>query len=369
MRQQTVHQRLTVFPVSPGDSSTKSDGVECQPGPAFENDNKLMERKLPETTNTELRPAAIPLRRPARQVKKPVFRLSAKLRRRLRPGLPRTPVQRQIVASGQVTSPRVALISNDTQTLRKNDNPGRPAPARVFTPYKEVKAKIVSLPNRSDSRAGNALILQGDYWEATYEGKTAMLDDTRGLRYIAVLIQQASRGPIHAGELVALATGNSSTVVELETREPIMDSKAESRLIKRLEEIGFERNSASAQNDYGTVAALDEEVERIAGELQNVRTPRKGRDGRASFNTSTEKARKAVSKAISETISKMDGHPDLEPLACHLRTAIQKGQWLSYNCNVQWDIKFHIPPIEKSGPRIAPVATRKVASAKAGASK
>jgi hypothetical protein len=299
------------------------------------------------------------------RIKKPALHLFRKVQRRLRPGLPPTAVQRQAGVPSRITDPKIKVSSAASVPVNTATKQADiiPTAAACSTPPEESKAKILPMPVRETPPSkDNRLVLQGDYWEVTYGGRTSMLEDTRGLRYVALLIRQAGQGPIYANELVAFATGNPSTV-ELENREALMDSTAENRLVKRLEQIGFERNSASAQANYERVAALDEEVDSISEELQRIRTPH---NGRATFNNSAEKARKAVSKAISEAIARMAAYPDLEPLASHLSTAIQKGQWLSYNGTEPWDIDFQIPVAEKLRSKTKRAATPKVAAAKAG---
>src|SRR5689334_18615337 len=70
----------------------------------------------------------------------------------------------------------------------------------------------------------NAMVLRGEVWEVTFDGHTLMLDGTRGLRYIALLIRDArpGSGPLHAKELVALADGRKSDAIELERPDEIL---------------------------------------------------------------------------------------------------------------------------------------------------
>lgn len=209
---------------------------------------------------------------------------------------------------------------------------------------REVPAPCPNLGNRP-----NLLQMRGDYWEIYYENQSAIVDDSRGLRYIALLIRHTAenRGPLHATELVALATAGN-VLVELPSKETVIDAAAEKQITKRLEQIAFERNDACAGNDYDRVAALDGEVEEITAEFERLR----GRGGRnkATFNNDAEKARKAVSKAIADTIAKLLALHEMEPFAKHLTDAIRKGQWLSYNGNIDWQIDFSAAPSKNSRP-------------------
>jgi hypothetical protein len=191
--------------------------------------------------------------------------------------------------------------------------------------------------------AANALMLRGEYWDVRYEGRSAMVEDCRGLRYIAVLVRDtpSGKGPIHAKELVALATGQEPAAIEIEKRQDVLDNVARKQLLERLEEIASDRDAACAADDLDRAAALDEEYERIAEELSRAAAP--GRSHRATFGDAGEKARKAVGKAVSEAIARIASCPGMAPLAEHLTSAIRKGQWLSYSGHAGWHIDFRAP--------------------------
>lgn len=191
------------------------------------------------------------------------------------------------------------------------------------------------------AQSRHLLSLRGDYWEVTYGEDTVLVEDCRGLRYIALLLQRdANTGPIHAKELVALATGHQPEGTELEAHEPLLDAVAQQQLVTRLQEIAADRDRACAVDDLDRAAALDEEYERIAEQLSVARSP-KGSRRTAGFNQAGERARKAVAKAISEAIERISGHTRMAPLVTHLATAIRKGQWLSYDGHTDWVI--HVP--------------------------
>jgi hypothetical protein len=221
---------------------------------------------------------------------------------------------------------------------------GGAAPEPVSDGYQPSAVDVMTIaPDPVPSaiaRASNAMVMRGDYWEVTYAGSSSILEDCRGLRYIAILIRDtgADRNPLHAKELVALAAGQWSGPIEVEARDALLDEAARLQLTRRLEEVVFERNRAE---DDETAAALDEEYERIAAALTEG-TARRGRRG--SFNDSGEKARKAVGKAISEAVARIAACPGLSPLAEHLGSAVRKGLWLSYAGSIEWEIDF-CPPV------------------------
>jgi hypothetical protein len=199
------------------------------------------------------------------------------------------------------------------------------------------------LPTFALPSSTNALVLRGDYWEVTYEGRSGIIENCRGLQYIAILVEDAAagRGPVHAKELVARASGAAAVPTELERKDVLLDATARHQLMSRLEELAEQRDRACARGDLETAAALDAEHERITEELS--RAAARGGRRRAAFTDAGEKARKAVSKAISEAVARISSHPDLTTLALHLSSAIRKGQWLSYAGGLAWRVDAPLP--------------------------
>jgi hypothetical protein len=323
----------------------------------YQMSNELVSAETPNVPCLPERPANRSLNRP----------LVLK-RRKLRSGLPPTIVSRR--SSGQTKHPQDL---HNKETSAGKDRLGRrlrsisTARSNLYLLPKETVSTITSsiAPDDSGNEVArmrevaslsanlgnrpNLLQMRGDYWEICYENQSAIIDESRGLRYIALLIQHTaqSKGPLHATELVALAKGAGNVLVELPSKEIVIDAAAEKQITKRLEQIAFERNDASACNDYDRIAALDAEVEQIAAEFERL----KGRGRKkASFNNDAEKARKAVSKAIADTVAKLLALPHMESLANHLTDTIRKGQWLSYNGNIDWQIDFSAAPFKNFRP-------------------
>ena len=214
--------------------------------------------------------------------------------RKLRSGLPPTVAHRK-VAAGTAATPVVAPERPNRTTTGKARTAiaaavAPPAPAPALPPPRP----ILALP----APAPNAFELRGDYWEISYDGHTALVADCRGLRYLAILVRDAAapRGPIHARELVALATGNDAGPIELEGRDYVLDARARTLLMDRLQELAAERERACATGDLERAAAIDEEHERV-GETLMAAGSRGSRGRRGAFADTGEKARKAVSKA------------------------------------------------------------------------
>ena len=261
--------------------------------------------------------------------------------RKLRQGLPPTIALRTPAYAKRAQPPA------DVQKAQPLLPPAaRAEPAAAPAPAADSRP----LPPRPDTpaAAGNALLLRGDYWELRYNGRSAMAEDCRGLRYIAILIQRAATDPrpLHARELVALTTGRTDDAIELEARDAVLDDMARAQLFKRLEDLAAERDRACDVQDLERAARLDDEYERIATELRHAQGSGK-QSGRGAFADTGERARKAVSKAISEAIARIAAYKEVAPLADHLAAAIRKGQWLSYAGGDSWEVDVPPPPPRK----------------------
>src|SRR5215831_6928947 len=254
--------------------------------------------------------------------------------RRLRPGLPptvalRTPAAPRTPAPAAPASPAL---------------PSVPLSAPVVGPAPAASIPAPEPPSGTPSRS---LRLRGDYWEVRYDGGSGIVADSRGMRYIALLIARAGRDarPLHARELVALASGESAGPIELEAKDEVLDSAARRQLADRLEEIAAERDRAVAADRLDEATGLDEEFERIVLELRHAEGG--GRKRRGAFTDEGERARKAVAKAIAEAVARIAGCKAVAPLAGHLTGAVRKGQWLSYTGDSDWDLDFSATPPRK----------------------
>jgi len=174
-----------------------------------------------------------------------------------------------------------------------------------------------------------------------------MVEDCRGLRYIALLIQQAGADarPLHARELVALATGVDAGAIELDARTELLDETARKQLFARLEDLASERDRAVAAGRIDRAEQLEEEYEQIASGLR--RAAGGSGKGRGAFSDSGEKARKAVGKAISEAVARIATYKEVSALADHFKAAIRKGLWLSYSGGDPWQVEYRPAPPRK----------------------
>src|SRR3954447_26525833 len=118
-------------------------------------------------------------RKPPRVSRPPLPRALAQ--RKLRVGLPPT------VARRQPASP-AAKEKAAAPPARRTDTPKVAAPPPVAAPVAPPRTEA-AVPHTP--AAANALLLRGGYWELRFGGHSTIVEDCRGLRYIALLIQQA----------------------------------------------------------------------------------------------------------------------------------------------------------------------------------
>src|SRR3954468_12112691 len=193
-------------------------------------------------------------RLPARARSRPRTAARPKLVRRLPPGLAvrggdtAPSDQPQQLPPAAVRQP--AALPPVPEVAPSIPQTARPDTA-VAAPAPQVAPLVpVALPTPQVARPAqpNAMVLRGEVWDVRFDGHTLMLDGTRGLRYMALLIRDARQGsgPLHAKELVALADGRQSDAIELERPDEILDAVAQKQLLARLEEVAAQRDRAAA---------------------------------------------------------------------------------------------------------------------------
>ncbi len=172
----------------------------------------------------------------------------------------------------------------------------------------------------------------GDFWTITFEGRSLTLRDTKGLNYISRLLNEAGR-EIHVLDLLdggSRAAGPAAQMTDrvssdLGSAGEILDPRARAEYQERLEDLKLELEEAEAANDIGRTARLREEIDFLGRELASAF----GLGGRArKAGDSSERARKAVSGRITESIAKIaKEHP---ALGAHLANAIRLGTFCEY---------------------------------------
>ena len=177
---------------------------------------------------------------------------------------------------------------------------------------------------------------EGQYWTMSYEGKTVRLNDSKGVRTIALLMRVSPR-EVHVLDLIAESgTGDARTPSQAEmiqtglTGRPgdageVLDAQARSAYKKRIAELEGDLEEATALGNEERAAQARAELDFIAAELASAY----GLGGRTrSAADPVERARKTVKARISRSINAIGKeHP---ALAHHLQRSITTGSFCSY---------------------------------------
>jgi hypothetical protein len=189
---------------------------------------------------------------------------------------------------------------------------GSPKPSRAETP-----------PHPSLFRR------EGEYWSISFDGQSFRLRDSKGLRYLALLLAAPGR-EIHALELVGSDRGGAAprrdgpTTAEGDAGE-VLDAEAKAAYRRRIAELETEVQEAREWNDPTRAAKAEEELEFLVNELAGA-VGLGGRDRRAG--SAAERARVNVTRAIRAALDRIEEHsPDL---GRHLASTIRTGIYCSY---------------------------------------
>ncbi len=173
---------------------------------------------------------------------------------------------------------------------------------------------------------------EGEYWSIAFDGDAFRLKDSKGLRYLSVLLAAPGR-EIHALELVSAVEGHAPdrTPFDPELRPDIgdvgemLDARAKTEYRDRLLDLESELAEAESWNDPERASRLREEIDFLAGEL-GAAVGLRGRDRRAASNA--ERARINVTRAIKAALERIGEHSP--GLGRHLAATVRTGTFCSY---------------------------------------
>jgi hypothetical protein len=178
---------------------------------------------------------------------------------------------------------------------------------------------------------------EGEYWTLAFEGVVCRLRDTRGLHYIAQLLQyphqefraiDLTRNVVSSGEMstAAQSVGYDANVPrirdELADAGEALDPQARAAYRQRISDLQTELVEADAFNDLGRIEKIREEIDFLTQELAQAI----GLGGRARrVGSPTERARVTVTKAIRTVLARItETHPALgQYLTLTLRTGTE----------------------------------------------
>jgi hypothetical protein len=183
--------------------------------------------------------------------------------------------------------------------------------------------------------------LEGRVWTVSFEGRTVRVNDMKGLRYLARLLERPGQevpalrlveevdGPTSADALPKIA---AKQLAQLGLRPATLggghvtaDSQALAEYKRALQDYRKDLADAEELNDPERAAQARKAVEQLEHELARAY----GLHGRSrSLGSSPERARKAVSIAIARGVAAIaSDHP---ALGLHLSNSVKRGNYFSY---------------------------------------
>ncbi len=175
---------------------------------------------------------------------------------------------------------------------------------------------------RADT-APDCFIREGDYWTIVFGGRTARLRDSKGLRYLHLLLCRAG-DEVYSPDLIAEAEPGAPTTGSGDAG-PRLDARARAAYKERLHELSDDLEDARRCNDLGRAERAQAEIDRLAREL-SAAVGLGGRERR--LGSAAERARVSVTKAIAAALKNITLHHP--PLAQHLDRHLRTGTFCRY---------------------------------------
>lgn len=164
---------------------------------------------------------------------------------------------------------------------------------------------------------------QGKTWFLVYDGVPKSVGDSKGMAYIAHLLQMPGQ-EIHASDLRNAVSGAEN--VFLGSGGDILDKQALTEYRERLQDIANELREAEENHDLARSGILKEEMEALTVEIGRA-TGLRGRNRQAANDR--ERARQSISVAIHRALKAIkDVHPSLWQ---HLSPFLNITAFLSYS--------------------------------------
>jgi non-specific serine/threonine protein kinase len=205
------------------------------------------------------------------------------------------------------------------------------------------------------TRAGQPATLfqqEGDYWTLAYQGMICRLKDSKGLHYIACLLQAPGR-TFHALELAMLlcarqhGTADAGAVPDLAVVPgdlgAVLDTHAKAAYKRRVCKLQDELEEAEQYHDLARATAVQAEIDAITHELA-IALGLGGRDRKAG--SPAERARSAITKAIKAVVQKIKAHHPA--LGHHLATHLKTGTFCQYLPAPTQPVHWHQKEVEIS---------------------
>ena len=163
----------------------------------------------------------------------------------------------------------------------------------------------------------------GQIWVLKYEGEMILMQDARGMSYLARLLADPGR-TVPAANLLAALAGIDPRITAGSSGH-LLDDETFAKYKCRYVEVEEELEEAESHNDLGRVAKLKSERDALGMELARAY----GLAGRKRERSDVEKVRKSVSMAVKRAIDSIrDEHA---VLGRHLRNSISPGLTFRYD--------------------------------------
>ena len=174
---------------------------------------------------------------------------------------------------------------------------------------------------------------EGEVWAITFEDRTTRLTDSKGMRYLAELLEHA--GPVCPRSISSSWTEPPSDVPAVDRdlvtvsgrsdADPILDAAARAAYRARLVELQDDSDAADRGGDSERGSRARVEMEFLARELAAAIGLV---DDRADHITDAERARQSATKAIKSAVSRITARD--RRLGVHLTHAVRTGALCTY---------------------------------------
>ena len=176
---------------------------------------------------------------------------------------------------------------------------------------------------------------RSDFWVISYQGKSAILKDTRGLQCLARLLREPGV-QVHVADLIGRAVAPAAMAGLAPCAEdelptglldgwPLLDARAKAEYRNRIAALRGEMARAEDNNQLDRASEARAELAELAARL-TAAVGLGGRDRKAGSDA--ERARSAVTKRIKESIARI--REALPELGDHFATRIKTGYLCSY---------------------------------------
>ena len=186
-------------------------------------------------------------------------------------------------------------------------------------------------------------------WRVEYEGRTRFVKDAKGLRHLALLLDNPGV-EFHAVDIVGAAEGttrapraDAAGEADVAVRAgdgdagAQLDAQAKREYRTRLEDLRADLEEAESFNDPERAARAREEIEFIARELSSA-VGLGGRDRKAASNA--ERARVNVTRAVKGVIRRIAAED--EGLGRELETTVHTGYFCRFEPDPRRPVRWQV---------------------------